>query len=113
MPSSQYGSVGRSGVDFASHVIRCLVAIADVADMSYCVVFLDLSKAFDKVVWEVMLGWPASVAPDRAARVEHLRTQGVSAFAAGWMCDYLEAHGPLLSQREVPEKARTLLRNLA
>eukprot|EP00973_Karenia_brevis_P047183 6548786-Karenia_brevis.AAC.1 len=63
--------------------------------MSVCVLFIDLVKAFDKVIRQVVHGWGHSPPPDRVA---YLCELGVSAPASKWMVEYIDARGPLFTQ---------------
>ncbi|CAK0858573.1 unnamed protein product [Prorocentrum cordatum] len=52
----QYGAVPRRGADMAAHVIRSLIDRAHLMKYSIFVLFVDLSKAFDKICRELVLG---------------------------------------------------------
>ena len=65
--------------------------------MNWClfILFLDLSKAFDKAVREIVLGMPPSGAGDVK---QYLVSIGMPPIAAGWIADYLKKNGCLLKQ---------------
>ena len=56
IPRNQYGAVAFKGTDFASHVIRSALSYASLAHMSVMVLFLDLVKAFDKAIRQLVYG---------------------------------------------------------
>ena len=57
MPATQHGAVSGRGTDMASHVIRSAAAAASMLNLSIFVLFVDLIKAFDKVIREIVHGW--------------------------------------------------------
>ena len=66
--------------------------------MSILVLFVDLTKAFDKVVREPVFGWGPRPPADREG---YLRELGVSEAAAAWMIGYIDERGHLLQQWKV------------
>ena len=63
----------------ASHLIRSAIDVAKLHNLSVFVLFVDLVKAFDKVVRQLIYGW----GPERPAdAVAHLCALGVSLDAA-------------------------------
>ena len=56
--SSQCGAVKGKGSDFATHLLRTLLDYAASCGKSVAILFVDLVKAFDRVIREVVLGWP-------------------------------------------------------
>eukprot|EP00959_Pyramimonas_sp_CCMP1952_P180359 3771774-Pyramimonas_sp.AAC.1 len=98
MSLHQYGAAPKRGADMAHHVIRALVAREGLLGWSIFILFIDLSKAFDKTCRELVVGWPGGLGPERADRVQHLLSMGVSAHAADHIYTYLEKHGPILQQ---------------
>ena len=77
-----------------------------------CMVFFDLSKAFDKIVRELVVGWPNHLPASRDVRVNYLTSMGVSCRAASHNHDYLKENGCLLEQWGVEEPCIVLLRTL-
>ena len=92
MPSSQHGAIPGKGTDLASHLVRSAVAAAAMLNMSVCVLLVDLVKAFDKVVRQLVHGWGPAPPADKAA---YLRSLGVQPLAVEWILRYLEERGHL------------------
>eukprot|EP00974_Lingulodinium_polyedra_P072497 7015386-Lingulodinium_polyedra.AAC.1 len=57
----QHGAVARRGVDLAAHLVLSFLEHCCLAAKSCFVLYLDLAKAFDPVVRELVLGIPADV----------------------------------------------------
>ena len=87
MPNDQYGAVAGKGTYFASHLIRSMMDIAEMQNYCTFVLFVDLVKAFDKAVRELVFGWPTSMS---SPPEEYLISLGVDAEAAAWITDYLQ-----------------------
>ena len=64
MPSTQVGAVSGRSTDFASHIVRSLVDLADIQAMSIFVLFLDLIETFDWILREFVLGRPTNFCGD-------------------------------------------------
>ena len=58
VPEAQCGAVKRKGADFATHVLRTLQDYTAARGLSLIILFVDLVKAFDRVLRELVLGWP-------------------------------------------------------
>ena len=56
MPSTQFGAVPKRGTDQASHIVRSAADAAAMWNFSIVVLFLDLVKAFDRVIRELVFG---------------------------------------------------------
>ncbi|CAK0891691.1 unnamed protein product [Prorocentrum cordatum] len=102
IPRSQYGAVAKRGADYASMVVRLFISFATASKKSIFVLFLDLVKAFDKAIREIVFGFGPMPPEDPAAAFEAL---GVSRPAAAWIASYLQTHGPVLLGWGVNEKA--------
>ena len=58
VPESQCGAVkGKSG-DFATHLLRSALDYAKARSLSIAILFVDLVKAFDRLLREIVIGWP-------------------------------------------------------
>ena len=57
MPPDQHGAVAFKGTDFASHIIATAIDLAALLRLSIFVLFVDLTKAFDRVIRQHPLGW--------------------------------------------------------
>eukprot|EP00973_Karenia_brevis_P064818 9003079-Karenia_brevis.AAC.1 len=64
MPATQHGAVKGRGTDIASHTIRSAQAAAKLLRKSIFVLFVDLVKAFDKAIRELVYGWGQSKPDD-------------------------------------------------
>ena len=74
----------------ASHLIRSAAAAAAMLRLSVFVLFVDLVKAFDKVIRQLVYGW-GEVKPDDL--VAYLQKVGVERSAAEWTATYIEERG--------------------
>ena len=61
MPASQFGGVSEGGTDFAHHVVLEVINFALTNSLCLFVSFLDLVKAFDRVVRELVFGFPPTL----------------------------------------------------
>ena len=68
-PPNQCGAALGKGTDLASHCVRLALDVAKIKGLSIAIIFVDLSKAFDHALREVVLGWSTNEA---AANVAHL-----------------------------------------
>jgi hypothetical protein len=106
MPTSQHGGTKGRGTDFASHIVWCTLDIAKLKNWSVFVLFLNLIKAYDRVVWDLVLGWPRNMTCSGA---EYLRTLGIGETAAQWIADFVDRTGGLLQSWGVDPKVRRLI----
>ena len=58
VPEAQCGAVKLKGSDFATHLLRTMLDYAAANALSIAILFVDLVKAFDHVLREVVIGWP-------------------------------------------------------
>ena len=81
----------------ASLGARCFMTACVAMELSYFCLFVDLSKAFDFVVREVIMGWPPSMIhwqmPDK---VEFLCSLGLEQDAAAVLAAWVDSTGGLL-----------------
>lgn len=108
-PCDQYGGMAAGGTDFAHHVVLSFIDYCKMFHFSYFLLFLDLVKAYDRIVRELVFGWPAGAPSDR---IEYLISIGVDNHAAKWIADYLDANGCLCSQWCVDPLVAELLTGL-
>ena len=109
MPETQFGAVAKRGTDQASHIVRTAADAATMWNYSIVVLFLDLVKAFDRVIRGLVFGWGPN---PPTAKTPFLRPRGVSDRAVTWILDYLDEHGSLLAQWKVDEGAAELAESL-
>ena len=105
MPPTQFGAVKHRGTDMATHLIRSAIDTAKLLELSIFVLFVDLVKAFDKVIRQLVFGWGSSKPEDP---VSFLCTLGVERVSAQWICDYIDERGHLLQQWGVDPGAACL-----
>ena len=112
MPPSQHGAVEGLSTDFAHHFLLSCIDYA--ASMKLCifVLFVDLTKAYDKVLRELVFGWPSNVNADRASRIAYLIDCGATEDVAAWIYEYLEEHGTAFEQMRVKTKIISVVREL-
>ena len=58
VPESQCGAVKGKSCDFASHLLRTLLDCTKARSLTIAILFVDLVKAFDRLLREVVIGWP-------------------------------------------------------
>ena len=72
VPATQFGAVRRRGTNVASHPIRSAIDVTKLHNLSVFVLFVDLVKAFDKVVrqlvWFSIEDLDTAVAPKTSGR---------------------------------------------
>ena len=113
IPREQFGCAeGRSTAHAVAHTVWFIEANR-LAERSMAVLFVDLTKAFDMAVREIMMGWmPAQASGTRAQRVDHLRRLGLDDAAADDMCSYIDESGGILKECGVDDATVRLVRSL-
>lgn len=61
---TQCGAVKRKSGDLATHFLWTMMVMASACSLSIVILFIDLAKAFDRVLREIVIGWPQSGADD-------------------------------------------------
>eukprot|EP00973_Karenia_brevis_P092820 12414275-Karenia_brevis.AAC.1 len=74
IPEVQCGATAGKGTDMATHTLRLLQDYAKLHNKSLAILFVDLTKAFDRVLREVVFGWFS----DPNLPPEDRRRQGIS-----------------------------------
>ena len=115
IPYTQYGGVAGGGTDIPNHTIRSLLQYAKLCSLSIFVLFLDLEKAFDKVIREIVMGWPQS--PDGAfaseeQQLRYLCSIGVDESAAQHIVGLMREAGSVFQRWQVDPKVEALVRGL-
>ena len=85
MRPSQYGGVPGGSTDVPHHTISSSLNYSQIYRKSIFIIFLDLEKAFDKVLRELVLGYPQHLPPTDDARREYLASIGLSGSVADWI----------------------------
>ena len=70
--ASQFGAVAGGGTDFAHHFVLTCLDYAAAFKLSIFILFADLVKAFDKVLRELVFGFPQGLETSRVAYLESL-----------------------------------------
>ena len=83
---SQCGAVPGRDADMAALAARSMLAYASQMSWSVCMVFIDLFKASDKIVRELVVGWPDHLPNSRYVQVNYL----TSCRAASHIHDHLK-----------------------
>ena len=91
MPQTQCGAVAGRGTDFATHFLRSFIDICNLRTMSYAILYVDLSKAFDHAIREVVLGWSQDKSIDK---VQSLLKAGLSQERAEELITQIDTFGP-------------------
>ena len=106
VPSTQFGATRGGGTDFAHHIVLEVLHHAHVRGLSACLLFLDLVKAFDKALREIVFGLPVHVR--RGEGSHYLLSLGLSDEDAELVLEYLQQHGTAMHQMHVPAEAERL-----
>ena len=109
IPANQYGATKGRGTDFATHIITSVAAIAKMMEWSIFILFIDLTKAFDRIIREIIVGWPMLLESENP---QHLIALGVNAKSAEWMASYIDERGGVLQQWGVRENTTLLTRDM-
>eukprot|EP00973_Karenia_brevis_P001563 211397-Karenia_brevis.AAC.1 len=72
VPETQCGAVAKRSTDFATLILRSAIVYAQHNGLSLFVLFVDLVKAFDKVLREIVLGFTPEAARDPVAHFVRL-----------------------------------------
>ena len=67
MPPEQCGGIPHRGTDLASHLLRSPVDFSSFTGKTVAILFVDLVKAFDRVIREFVVGWPHLPRVDKLA----------------------------------------------
>eukprot|EP00973_Karenia_brevis_P075162 10441243-Karenia_brevis.AAC.1 len=105
----QCGAVAHRGTDYASHLVLSMLAYAAATRASIFVLFLDLIKAFDRVVREVVMGMPEE---SHGQPVDYLCSIGIKRESALWIAQYLHEYGCVFRQWGVNDDAIDLIAKL-
>ena len=109
LPADQYGGVSERGTDFATHLVVSATAVAQLLNLSVFVLFVDLTKAFDRIVRQLVMGWGDIPPTERRSYLESL---GVSHSAAEWIVEYIDDNGPIWKQWHTNHTACEMARTL-
>ena len=87
-----------------------------IASLSCFALFLDLERAFDKVIREILVGWPQTPngeeISDPEQQLKYLISIGVHHEAADYVVEQVGAHGCVFDRWGIDAKIIALLRGL-
>ncbi|CAK0884901.1 unnamed protein product, partial [Prorocentrum cordatum] len=107
VPEVQHGAVAGRGADYAAQLAHSFQAYCNATGRSSFAWFVDLAKAFDRIVMEVVLGWPCDATDPEA----YLASLGLSPDQSAWTAQWAARHGCLFAQRGGSPKVIRLLKN--
>jgi hypothetical protein len=108
---NQFGAVRRRGTALASHTLRSFMDACRLMGYSIAIIFVDLSKAFDLIVRQLVLGWDASL-ETMEQKMGVLTSLGLPEDVAGKIASYISDHGCVLEQMGVDLSVIELIRSL-
>ena len=108
----QYGATSGRSTALASLALRSFLDCCKLRAWSSFVLFVDLSKAFDFAVREVIMGWMQNAPQDNDDRRDHLVRVGIPEHAVDELLCWLEDRGPLLERMGAPPEVTGLVRSL-
>ena len=112
IPECQHGAVSGKSTDFAHHFILSCIDLAVAFALCICVLFVDLSKAYDGVVRELLMGIPQNVHHDWESVKSYFASIGIPEDVSKYIFEYLQDHGAVLQQWGVSEKTINLINAL-
>jgi len=112
MPSGQHGAVAGGGTDFAHHLVLSAIDFAFTMSMSIFILFVDLVKAFDQALRELVMNFPHGVGQAHDAKIDYLVSIGLCLSEATWVVDYIDANGTAFTQWNVDQKVSSPISGL-
>ena len=109
MPLSQHGAVKGRSTDVASHLVRSCASVAALLNLSIFILFVDLVKAFDKVIRQLVMGWGRNKPTETVA---YLRSLGVSDTSAVRISQYIDERGAQFAQWLINSTAADLVQSI-
>ena len=108
MPDTQFGATPLRGADFATHILVTFMEICRKTQEVFLRLFVDLVKAFDRVIREMVFGIPPAVTDVD----KHLSDLGLSMSQLNFVTSYIARHGSLFEVIGVHPSVIQLVRNL-
>ena len=109
LPNTQCGGVPGKGSDIANHLVRTAYDFAAGNGLSIALVFLDLIKAFDYVLREIVIGWPQYHSEDK---VEYLTSLGLSDQHASELAKEIDECGAVFERSRVHPHIQALVSSI-
>ena len=111
----QFGAASRRSTAMAALSLRTFLSATAAAGLCTLTLFLDLTKAFDFAVRELVLGWLGPLAADTATqehKVQHLVRLGIPQAAAHDVAREITLTGGLLNAAGVPRDLKSAIASL-
>jgi hypothetical protein len=105
----QFGCTSGRGTAFANHFSRCFLDYCKLRAFSCCIIFVDLVKAFDFAIREILLGWRQNFDGDK---IGWLMDLGLSREHARAAADEIDRTGGLLKSLGIEGGVVELVRSL-
>ena len=105
----QHGCAAGHGTEFAVHMTRTFTDWCTMMGRSCFILFVDLTKAFDLAVRELLLGWRQNFVEDP---IEFLMSLGLERHDAASVAADIDSNGCLLTQLGLPDGVVELIRSL-
>ena len=103
------GAVCKRGTDFGTHMLTSFSESRTNDNDSIGICFVDLVKAFDRVLRKLVMGWPRLMT---SHPIEYLRKVGVGSDDATWIVNWITKRRPLFEEWVVHTKIAALVKNL-
>ena len=107
--SQQFGAMPGRGTSLASHCVRSFLDACRLLRLSVCVILIDLSKAYDLAIRELLMGW---FDQSHMTNIEYLQSLGIPSEAATAIAEYIDSKGPLFAQLLIDPKVWELIHSL-
>ena len=95
LPVVQMGAVSKRGADFGTHMLTSFIESRTSDNDGKGICFVDLVKAFDRVLRELVMGWPRLMT---SHPIEYLRKVGVGREDAIWLFNWITKRRPLFKE---------------
>ena len=109
IPAEQCGATRGRGTDLATHMVRTAIDVGRLMHLSVAIIFIDLTKAFDFVLREIVIGWAHTTSNDR---VDDLCSLGLTPEQAQVIMKEINEDGSVLEQMHVHPLIRNLVASL-
>ena len=97
------------GQTSGTHMLTSFIESRTNDNDSVGICFVDLVKAFDRVLRELVMGWPKSMTSDL---IEYLRKVGIGSDDAIWIVNWITKRRPLFEELGTHPKIAALVKNL-
>ena len=109
VPPVQCGAVPSRGTDLANHYLRSFIHYARLNGKSVAIVFVDLVKAFDRIIRELALGWSHCRVENR---LDHLASLGLSKTRAQEVIEMVDRDGCIFKRQGLKPRILELVNSL-